>query len=82
MQLHPTLPKGSKILFLQDPFGRDWDTVTLLRLAYRDNDLIVDRMNMPNHPIEAARHDFVFTWEDGRLREIQRLSVTGESKQP
>jgi hypothetical protein len=58
------MPKGSRILLVKDPFeGRVWDSTFLLRLFYRDNSLVVDRL-ADGH--EAARYDYVWTFEDGK----------------
>jgi hypothetical protein len=67
-RLHPKMPEGSRILLVKDPFeGRVWDSTFLLRLFYRDNSLVVDRL-ADGH--EAAKYDYVWTFEDGELVDV------------
>ncbi len=75
-ELHPTLPKGARVLFLSDPFeGRDYDTLFLLRLYYKDRTLEVDsvrRMQRKPDALALAGYDYIFTYDEGRLIEIKR----------
>jgi hypothetical protein len=70
-QLHIQLPKpktGARILFLKDPFEKDfmseWATVFITRLLYRDNSIQTDRFwLMPRKPDAEAmkQYDYIFT---------------------
>src|SRR5262249_48827117 len=65
-QVRPEPAKGSRILLLKDPFeGRVWDSTFLLRLAYRDNDLVVDRAGRETDP---DKYDYVWSFEESKLR--------------
>ena len=66
--LHPMLPKGAAVLFLEDPFGTDeWTPYFIMKLLYRDDTLRVDRVKMMI-PKPAARnaYQFVFAYSNGR----------------
>jgi hypothetical protein len=68
--LHHEIPKGSRILFLKDPFeGRVWDSTFLLRLVYRDNSLVVERQESGKDP---GQYDDIWTFENGKLVEVKQ----------
>lgn len=61
----PALPKGAKVLFLDDPLPADDHFLTFtLRLLYRDKDLQVDRAQ--RGPVEGA-HDATVRYAGWRL---------------
>jgi hypothetical protein len=42
---YPTMPRGTKVLFLSDPYeADDWILTSMFRLQYRDRELRVDRV--------------------------------------
>jgi hypothetical protein len=79
--MHPTLPPGSHLLFEEDGFTtREFTPMFILRLLYRDPNLVVDRAKLrTNKPANwdqynspaGTRYGFVFTWENGTYRQIQ-----------
>ena len=71
--LCPTLPKGGRILFIQDPFeNMEWNSVFLVRLLYRDDSLEIDRVAMLKSPPAPAYEGYreVLTFENGKLRRL------------
>jgi hypothetical protein len=78
--MHPSFPRGSRILFQEDGFTTgEWTPMFVMRLLYNDRDLIVDRIKSstakpadwvqftsPDH----THYDYVFTWENGRYRQV------------
>lgn len=69
LRAHPSMPRGSKLLFLDDEFTNDnWTPVFVLRLAYRDPGLQVDRVKMTGRPRNAASYRHVFSYSGGRLQ--------------
>jgi hypothetical protein len=59
--LCPKLPAGSNTLLVDDPFGVDeWTPVTLLRLYFRDPNLDIIRMKLPQ---TSAVFDFYLTFD-------------------
>jgi len=68
-RLNPTLPKASKILFLNDPFDIDeaWQMKGVLQLCYNDHDLDVQtlkRMNPAPNEAEVASFGYVFDYKN------------------
>ena len=78
-RLHPTLPKGARILVVQDPFGEfNWASQFIARLVYRDPYLPVDRLpSMQKKPdaAEIAKYSIRLTYEDGKLRDLSAAEV-------
>jgi len=72
--LHPHLPHGSRLLFLNDPIPIDWWNLTfLVQLGYQDRSLEVSRVKRMPHPptpAERAGYDYVFDFRDGRFMEL------------
>ncbi len=71
----PAIPRGSRILFVDDPFRReDWGLSFLLRLQYNDADLLVARTKaMPNdHPLSTQGFQYVLTYRGGVLSQLAR----------
>ena len=67
--LKPTLPRGARVLFVNDPFARDdYFLLFLTRLLYRDMTITVER-TPPGHGLAMGRdcYDAVFAFQDGRL---------------
>ncbi len=75
-QLHPRMPRGSRVLIVQDPFPVDnHDPLFIGRLLYRDETLTVDRLKAMNPKPDGqvvAGYDFVFSFEDGKLMELDK----------
>jgi hypothetical protein len=73
---HPQIPRGSKLLFVNDPYDPAWENMTfLVQLIYRDDSLIVERLkNMPARPSDdaMAKYQHVFDYSGGRLLELTR----------
>jgi hypothetical protein len=86
--IHPSFPRGSRILFQEDGFTTgEWTPMFVMRLLYNDRNLIVDRIKSstakpadwvqytsPDH----THYDYVFTWENGRYRQV--MPVVAEVK--
>ena len=69
-QLRPTLRKGARLLFLNDPIDDEWRMQTLVSMSYRDPDLEVDRvryMQRPPAASEFAAYDSVFDYRHGHF---------------
>src|ERR1051326_3880591 len=65
--LCPTLPKGTRILFLDDRFDTDEYTLLIfLRLYYKDIEIIADRAKVtPELAQQQSSYDKVFSLKDG-----------------
>ena len=60
--LHPTLPRGSSILLVDDPVGPGYEMMFLAELVYHDPDLLLDRTKNTPSPLvenEQTRYDIV-----------------------
>src|SRR6185312_7301925 len=76
---HPTLPPGSRILFLEDGFTtEEWTPLFILRLVYEDPRLVVDRLKQDTHrpagweqfcTTDRVHYDLVFNYLGGRYFE-------------
>jgi hypothetical protein len=73
-QLYPSLPHGTRILFLEDPFGVNYgDMLFITRLSYNDASIVVDRVKTMDHTPDAAElasYDHVIDFKDGRFVEV------------
>jgi hypothetical protein len=71
--LAPRLPKGARLLFLQDPFGTDeWTPYFIVKLLYRDDTLVPDRMKMlDKKPADWNGYQYVFGFQDGRYQRLK-----------
>jgi len=74
--MYPNLRPGCRLLFLDDPFKPDrYDLTFLVRLLYRDDSLVVDRVknagNVQMAP-ELAAYDHVFDYREGKFVEQTR----------
>lgn len=69
LELRPELPKGSRVLFLDDPFpvGDDWSLLFLVRLVFNDLTLEVGRAQPDALPVAQGKYDLVLTYRDQRL---------------
>ncbi len=73
LALHPSLPKGARVLFLDPPFDRDQDAWFLFQLLYRDRDLAVDRVkSAAADRSKFASYDAAVSYRNGRLRPAQQ----------
>jgi len=61
-RVNPTLPKGAKVLFLNDPFEIDesWQMKGLLQLVYNDHDLDVQTLKRLNPHPDPAIFGYIF----------------------
>jgi hypothetical protein len=75
-ELHRTVPRGARLLFLNDPINPAWENLVFLtQLAYGDNTIKVDRLKrLPRRPDdnELASYNYVFDYEGGRFLELHR----------
>ncbi len=73
---YPAMPRGSRLLFVDDPFGPvNSDPVFIGRLLYRDETLVADRLKVMNPKPDAAAiawYDHVLSYKDGRLTEFDK----------
>jgi hypothetical protein len=78
-RLHPTMPKGARILIVKDPFGEfNYASQFIACLVYRYPFLQVDRLpSMEKKPnaAEVARYSVRLTYEDGKLRDLSPAEV-------
>lgn len=69
----PTIPNGARILFLNDPFGREYYTLTYIcQLLYRDPAVVVERSEVLGN-VPASRYgeyDLVLRFEGRSLRVV------------
>ena len=64
--MHPNLPKGATIYFEDDPYPKNlFSIVALIRLAYDDPTLRIDRRKVTGRP--SLPYDFAFTFARGRV---------------
>lgn len=73
-ELHPSLPRGSRVLIVNDPFGEfTWETYYILQLLYRDETMVINRLGMMSSKPDAAAlasYDHIFSFENGRVVEL------------
>ena len=74
--VHPQLPRGSRLLLVDDPLHSGFEFLFLARLAYADPTLEVDRIKMMRTPpsgSELTPYDFVLAggWE---LHDVRGVS--------
>jgi hypothetical protein len=75
-QLYPSLPHGTRILFLNDPFGVNYgDMLFITQLSYNDASIVVDRVKTMDHK-PSATYDHVIDFKDGRFIEVPSASPT------
>jgi hypothetical protein len=78
-RLYPTLPHGSKLLFVHSALDENWDLVFLLRLYYRDTDLWLTELNGPQGqriPLDRLPHyDHIFDYEKGHYVELDNTDA-------
>jgi hypothetical protein len=79
--LHPTFPARARVLFQEDGFTTgEWTPLFILRLLYHDPDMVVDRVKLKTErppgweqycSPDKFHHDYVFTYEGGRYRQVE-----------
>ena len=78
-RLYPTLPHGSRLLFVHTALDYNWDLVFLLRLYYRDADLWLTELNGPEGqriPLDRLPHyDHIFDYVDGHYVELDNTDA-------
>jgi hypothetical protein len=69
---HAPMPRGAKVLFLNDPYPIDeWLMTFVFRLYYHDKTIQVDRVKpWPKLAEEQARYDRVYVLDANGLREV------------
>jgi len=72
-RLHPTLPKGAKLLFLNEPFAMDaeWQLRGLLQLAYEDRNLDVQILPRMDSQPDLFRFDYIFKYTDATVVQLK-----------
>jgi len=66
--LRPSLPRGARVLFIDQPFARhEYFLLFLTRLRYRDISITVDEAPVHGPPTGHGHYDAVFTFQQGRL---------------
>jgi hypothetical protein len=71
----PAIPRGSRILFADDPFRReDWGLSFLLRLQYNDPDLFVARIKAAtkDQVLSTRGFQYVLAYRGGVLSQVSR----------
>lgn len=70
---YPTMPHGTKVLFLSDPYDADdWILTSMFRLQYRDRDLRVDRVKADAALADKeAEYAHVFELDSAGLRVVR-----------
>lgn len=69
--VQPTVKPGSRIYLVHGPF-RDWDMKFIMELVYHDRSVNVWLGEQaPLRPAEINRMDYVFTFEDGKLKRLK-----------
>jgi len=77
-KLNPHVPKGAKVLFIDDPF-EGWDTLFIARLWFRDPSLDVTLSRKLDRPLTADHldsYDRVFAFKGGSLEIVPRRRDT------
>jgi hypothetical protein len=78
-RLYPTLPHGTKLLFVHSALDYNWDLVFLLRLYYHDTDLFMTELNGPQGqriPLNRLPHyDHIFDYVDGHYMELDNTDA-------
>ena len=79
-RLYPTLPHGSRLLFVHSALDYNWDLVFLLKLYYRDTDMFLTEMNGPEGqriPLNRLPHyDHIFDYVDGHYIELDNSDAS------
>lgn len=73
---YPSMPRGARILFLNDPFKAEerWQIVFVARLLYDDRKMIVDRLKGAFEKPTAkqlASYDYILDFRDGEVIEVR-----------
>jgi hypothetical protein len=66
----PSMPKGSRVLFVTDPLNGSWSIRFVAVLLYRDRSLQADqlyRFDPAPNAAELAKYDYVFDFVDRKL---------------
>jgi hypothetical protein len=71
--IDPTLPKGARCLFLNDPFSTDeWTPYFVMKLLYQDDTLVPDRIRMmENKTPDPNAYQYVFTYENAKYQRLK-----------
>jgi hypothetical protein len=84
-RLYPSLPHDARLLFVHTQLDYNWDLVFLLRIFYRNNDLVMELLNGPPEqriPLERLGHyDHIFTFEDGHYVELDNADAVRSVQQ-
>jgi hypothetical protein len=71
--LQPRLPRGARLLFLEDAFStEEWTPWFLMKLSRHDDSLVIDRIKMMNGKTPDWKdYQFVFTYDHGSYRQLK-----------
>jgi hypothetical protein len=79
-RLYPTLPHGSRLLFVHSSLDYNWDLLFLLRLYYHDTDLYLTMLNGPPPQRIAVNrlphYDHIFDYENGHYVELDNTDAS------
>lgn len=83
-RLHPTFPRGARVLFMNDPIPPNVeDLLFIVRLAYRDRTIEVERVSRTHSPPTARQrqaYDAVFDYGVAGLTEIPQPPLALEPR--
>jgi hypothetical protein len=85
VQFCPTMPKGSKILFVTDPLNGTYSTVFLVQLIYHDFTLQVDQLFRFDKKPDAetlAKYDYIFDFVKGKLVRLDPKEYARNASHP
>jgi hypothetical protein len=71
--LQPSLPRGARMLFIEDAFtNQEWTPYFIMKLAWHDDSLVVDRTKMMDGKTpDWNDYQYVFTYERGLYKQLK-----------
>jgi len=71
--LEPVLPRGARLLFVEDAFTtEEWTPYFIMKLAWHDDTLVIDRNKMMRTPATDWRdYQYVFSYDRGAYRQLK-----------
>ncbi|MES1262455.1 MAG: hypothetical protein ABUS49_12030, partial [Acidobacteriota bacterium] len=71
--LQPVLPRGARMLFVEDSFtNEEWTPYFVMKLAWHDDSLVVDRIKMMRRaPADWNDYGYVFTYDHDAYRQLK-----------
>ena len=83
--MYPSMPRGTKLLFVHTPFDQNWDLVFLMRIMYRDYNMFITLLNGPEAqriPVERLGHyDHIFTFDGSHYVELDNSDAVRSVEQ-